>query len=77
MMADEKELTFEESLARLEEIVEKLDGANLPLDERLALYEEGTKLSRECNRQLTDVQGRLETLIKDVNGAPSTEPLEL
>jgi len=74
-MAD-KEPTFEESLARLEEIVEKLDGGKLPLDERLALYEEGTRLYRECNRQLTEVQGRLEALISN-GGQLSTEPLEL
>ena len=67
------ELTFEESLKRLEEIVEKLEDGKLSLNESLVLYEEGVKLSRECNRQLTEVQGRLEALIKD--GA--TEPLEL
>lgn len=75
MMAD-KELTFEESLARLEEIVEQLEDGKLPLNESLVLYEEGIKLSRECNRQLTEVEGRLEALIKD-GGQLCTEPLEL
>lgn len=75
MMAD-RELTFEESLARLEEIVEQLEGGKLSLNDSLALYEEGIKLSRECNRQLTEVEGRLEALIKD-GGQLSTEPLEL
>jgi len=75
MMAD-KELTFEESLARLEEIVEQLEDGKLPLNESLVLYEEGIKLSRECNRQLTEVEGRLEALIKD-GGQVSCEPLEL
>lgn len=74
-MAD-KELTFEESLARLEEIVEQLEDGKLPLNESLVLYEEGIKLSRECNRQLTEVEGRLEALIKD-GGQVSCEPLEL
>ncbi len=73
-MAD-KEMTFEESLARLEEIVEQLEGGKLPLTESLALYEEGVRLSRECNRQLTEVQGRLETLITN-GGQVSTEQLE-
>lgn len=72
----EKQPTFEEALARLEEIAEQLDAGKLPLDERLALYEEGMNLSRECNRQLTEVQGKLEALIKE-GGEVSTEPLEI
>ncbi len=75
-MMVERELTFEESLARLEEIVEQLEDGKLPLNESLVLYEEGIRLSRECNRQLTEVQGRLEALIKD-GGQLSCEPLEL
>ncbi|MBP6964619.1 MAG: exodeoxyribonuclease VII small subunit [Armatimonadetes bacterium] len=74
-MAD-SEQTFEDALARLEEVAEQLDAGKLPLDERLALYEEGMKLVRECNRQLTEVQGKLEVLIKD-GSEVSTEPLEL
>ncbi len=74
-MAD-SEQTFEDALARLEEVAEQLDAGKLPLDERLALYEEGMKLVRECNRQLTEVQGKLEVPIKD-GSEVSTEPLEL
>ena len=74
-MAD-SEQTFEDALTRLEEVAEQLDAGKLPLDERLALYEEGMKLVRECNRQLTEVQGKLEVLIKD-GSEVSTEPLEL
>lgn len=68
-------MTFEQSLARLEEIVGQLEGGKLPLNQSLVLYEEGVRLSRECNRQLTEVQGRLEALISG-NGQASTEHLE-
>lgn len=71
----ENEMTFEESLTRLEEIVEQLESGKLALNESLALYEEGVRLSRECNRQLTEVQGRLETLITN-GGQISTEQME-
>ena len=43
---------FEKSLARLEEVVKRLESADLSLDEAMKLFEEGVKLSRECQKQL-------------------------
>ncbi len=76
-MEEQKEITFEEAVARLEEIVEKLESGELPLNESLALFEEGIKLTRECSRQLTEAQGQLETLVKKPDGSTDTEPLEV
>ena len=50
-MENEK-TTFESAIARLEEIVRSLESGSAPLDESLALYEEGVKLVRFCNEKL-------------------------
>lgn len=69
-----KNESFEGSLGRLEEIVRKLEGGELPLEESLKLYEEGTKLSRECIERLDKAERRIEMLGKDSDGnAVTTE----
>lgn len=73
-MANKNE-SFEESLGRLEEIVRKLEGGDLPLEESLKLYEEGTKLSRECMARLDQAQQRIEMLGKDADGNPVTKDI--
>ena len=45
-----KELTFEEAMNRLEEIVDALEGGDYSLDESLKLFEEGVKLVKSCNK---------------------------
>ena len=57
-----KTLTFEDSLARLEEIVACLDDETLPLEEAVKLYGEGVKLSAACQKTLEDARLKLETL---------------
>ncbi len=58
--------TFEEALARLEEIVEKLDDGNLPLAQSLALFKEGTKLAKLCRGLLTQAELAVQTALQDV-----------
>jgi len=72
---EQAEITFEQAIARLEEIVQALDGGQLPLNESLLLYEEGVKLARLCAAQLTEAKGRLETLVKKPDGSLGLEPL--
>lgn len=60
---------FEQSLKRLEEIVETLEEGSVTLDEVLVMYEEGIKLSKECLAQLNQAELKLKRLSKDVNGA--------
>ena len=62
------EKTFEASLAELEQIVAKLEGGDLPLEESLELFEKGIKLSRECRERLTKAERRIEILMKDADG---------
>lgn len=67
---------FEKSLARLEEVVKRLESADLSLDEAMNLFEEGVKLSRECQKNLEEAEGRVEILLKKADGKISAEPFE-
>jgi exodeoxyribonuclease VII small subunit len=67
---------FEKSLARLEEVVKRLESADLSLDEAMRLFEEGVKLSHECQKQLEDAEGRVEILLKKADGKVVAEPFE-
>lgn len=71
-----EKLDFERSLARLEEVVQKLENANLSLDEAMKLFEEGVELSRECQKQLEQAEGRVEVLLKKADGKIAAEPFE-
>ncbi|HKJ83349.1 MAG TPA: exodeoxyribonuclease VII small subunit [Mariprofundaceae bacterium] len=55
-------LSFEEALARLTELVEKLESGQLPLEESVAAFEEGVKLSRRCESLLDGAEQRLQVL---------------
>jgi exodeoxyribonuclease VII small subunit len=67
---------FERSLARLEEVVKRLESPDLPLDEAMKLFEEGMKLSRECQGQLEQAEGRVEILLKQADGKIAAQPFE-
>lgn len=71
-----KKPDFERSLARLEEVVRRLENANLSLDEAMKLFEEGVELSRDCQKQLEQAEGRVEILLKKVDGKMVAEPFE-
>jgi exodeoxyribonuclease VII small subunit len=75
MSKPEKE-TFESSLQKLEEIVEKLEEPDLPLDKSLKLFEDGIKQARFCEGRLSDAEGKVEKLIQE-NEAFKKEPLDL
>ncbi len=65
-MADD--IKFEDALSKLEEIVEKLESGELSLEESLAAFEEGIKLSRVCSGQLDAAERKIEILIKAEDG---------
>jgi exodeoxyribonuclease VII small subunit len=83
-VTDTPEPTFEQALASLEQIVQKLEKGELPLEESLKLYEEGVRLSRLCHGKLEEAEGRIEVLLKDArgeavpdaSGTPRTAPFE-
>lgn len=64
----EKKQTFETALQELEKIVRKLEDGDLSLEESLKLFEDGVKLSRECQERLNQAERRIEVLLKDENG---------
>jgi exodeoxyribonuclease VII small subunit len=65
---------FERSLARLEEVVKRLDQTNLPLTEAMKLFEEGLGLAQQCQKQLEEAESRVEILLKSADGKLSAAP---
>ena len=70
----EEELSFEEALKKLEEIVKTLETGQMPLEESLKIFEEGIRLSRLCNKKLVETQQKVEKLVEK-NGKVFTEPM--
>ncbi len=66
-MAD-KELTFEEAIARLSEIAAGLESGKAPLDESLSMFEEGVKLIGICKKQLDGAEQKVRELTRNGNG---------
>ncbi len=71
-----EEMTFEEGLKRLDEIVRKMEDLELPLDESLKLFEEGVRLSRMCSKRLDEAEHKIEQLLEDQDGKPVVVPVE-
>lgn len=59
---------FESAFARLEAILERMNTANISLDDSLKLFEEADKLITSCNKRLNDAERKIEVLIKTRNG---------
>lgn len=70
------ELTFEESLKRLEEIVEILEAGNAPLEESIKLYEEGMTLAKSCMTRLNEAKLRLKKIQKSAGGTLEETDIE-
>lgn len=68
--------TFESSLMDLEKIVRELEQGDLSLEESLKLFEDGVKLSRECQERLNQAERRIEVLLKDSDGNPALQALD-
>ena len=58
--------SFEDSLQRLESIVERLERGNVPLEESLRMYEEGMVLSRKCLEKLSQAEKKLKVLSRNL-----------
>jgi exodeoxyribonuclease VII small subunit len=71
-----KKPDFEKSLGRLEEVVRRLESPQLSLDDAMKLFEEGVELSRECQKQLEEAEGRVEILLKKADGKIVAEPFD-
>ena len=73
---DEQPKSFEASLEALEEIVQALEGGDLPLEKSLELFEEGIRLSRQCQERLNQAERRIEILLRDNQGRPVVSAFE-
>lgn len=76
MAAKKTEKTFEQSLARLEEIVRLLERGDAPLAESLGLFEEGAGLIKTCSKQLDEAEQKVVQLRKTEDGSPEELPFE-
>ena len=56
-------MDFEKKLGRLEDIVQKMEKGDLSLEESLKFFEEGIKLSRECQTRLTEAEAKVKKLV--------------
>jgi len=70
------DIKFEDALQRLEQIVDQLEGGDLPLEESLKVFEEGVALARRCGKYLEEAEKRIEVLTKDESGLLKAEPFE-
>jgi exodeoxyribonuclease VII small subunit len=66
--------TFEESLKKLETIVDQLEKGDMPLEESLKLFEEGVVLSAACKQELEAAEGKVQMLVKQRDGSLKAEP---
>lgn len=69
-------LPFEEALKRMEELVDILEGTDVPLEKAIETYEEGMALSKVCFDKLGQIQGKIEVLVEK-NGEFETKEIEI
>jgi len=67
---------FEQALTRLEGIVRKLEAGDLPLEEAIALFEEGMHISTFCGRTLSEAERKVEILIRNAKGELVEQPFQ-
>jgi len=69
--------SFEERMDQLEAVVERLERGELPLEESVALFEQGMKLSESCRKDLESAEGRIQVLVKEGRGEMKAAELDL
>ncbi len=69
--ADIAAMSFEDALRALEDVVRRLEGGEVPLDESIGLYERGEKLRKHCQSRLDAAQARIERIVAGPDGAPA------
>ena len=72
----EKNKDFESSLKKLEEIVTELEAGDLPLEKSINAFEEGIKLTRHCQKLLTEAELKIENLVDSDDGSFDLESFD-
>ncbi len=75
--ADVEKLSFEQALAELEGIVEKLEAGDVDLEESIAIYERGTLLKAHCEAKLAAAKAKVEKITLSADGTVSAEPVDI
>lgn len=72
-MTAKKSYPFEASIEKLEKLVEKMEDGDLTLEESLKVFEEGVKLTRECQQALVDAEQKVRVLMEEGGEVTSTD----
>ncbi|ABC63206.1 exodeoxyribonuclease VII small subunit [Erythrobacter litoralis] len=71
------ELSFEDALRALEQVVRDLESGDVPLDDSINLYERGEALRKHCQARLDAAQAKIEAIVQDASGAATgTKPFD-
>ena len=70
---DNNSMTFEQSITRLEQIVRLMEMGDVPLEESLKLFQEGTELVRSCEKRLNDAELQVNKIVTGPDGSPVEE----
>lgn len=68
--------TFEEKMQRLEQLVKAMDRGDVPLEEALKLFQEGTELVRDCSKLLDEAQLQVKMIATEADGSPVEEDFD-
>ena len=72
----EKKVSFEQAMDRLDQIVRRLEQGDVPLDEALDLFEEGSRLVKKCSAQLEKAEQKVSRLLAGPDGEVRAEPFD-
>jgi exodeoxyribonuclease VII small subunit len=75
-VAKKKSDQFEEALKKLQELVEKLEKGDLPLEEAMECFSEGIRISQFCHKKLEEAEKKVDMLLKDQQGGWASAPFE-
>ncbi|MBE4910445.1 exodeoxyribonuclease VII small subunit [Cytobacillus suaedae] len=64
-MTEEKQMTFEDAMEKLEEIVERLEEGDVPLEKAISYFQEGMKLSKLCHDKLQNVEKQMDQILRE------------
>ena len=75
--ADIRKLSFENALAEMEDIVQRLESGEVKLDEAIDAYTRGAHLKTHCQAKLKEAQARIDKIVLGPDGGPAAEPADL
>lgn len=73
---NENNKTFEQNMQRLEQIVRAMERGDVPLEESLKLFQEGTALVERCGKLLDDAELQVKTIVAAADGSPLEQPFQ-